>query len=48
MYPLYVIQQGARLSIANKRVQVEKEGEALMAAPLVSGQRGGALWQRRV
>lgn len=34
MYPLYVIQQGARLSIANKRVQVEKEGEALMTAPL--------------
>lgn len=34
MYPVYVIQQGARLSIANKRLQVEQNGETLLAAPL--------------
>ncbi len=34
MYPVYVIQQGAKLSIANKRVQVEQNGETLLAAPL--------------
>ncbi len=34
MYPIYVIQQGAKLSIANQRVQVEQNGETLLAAPL--------------
>jgi CRISPR-associated protein Cas1 len=34
MYPVYVIHQGAKLSIANKRLQVEKNGETLLAAPL--------------
>ena len=34
MYPVYIIQQGAKVSIANKRVQVEQDGETLLAAPL--------------
>lgn len=34
MYPIYVLQQGAKLSIANKRVQVEQDGATLLAAPL--------------
>jgi CRISPR-associated protein Cas1 len=34
MYPVYVVHQGAKLSIANKRLQVEQNGETLLAAPL--------------
>ena len=34
MYPVYVIQQGAKLSISNKRLQVERDGETLLAVPM--------------
>lgn len=34
MYPVYVVHQGAKLSISNKRLQVEQNGETLLAAPL--------------
>lgn len=34
MPPLYVIQQGAKLRIDNRRLQVEREGEVLLQVPL--------------
>lgn len=34
MYPVYVVQQGSRLSISGGRLQVELDGEALLKTPL--------------
>jgi len=34
MPPVYVVQQGARLRIDNRRLQVEREGEVLLQMPL--------------
>ena len=34
MYPVYVVQQGSRLSIAGGRLQIEADGEVVLNAPL--------------
>lgn len=35
MYPLYVTEQGARVEIANRRLAVSREGQALATVPLI-------------
>jgi len=34
MPPVYVVQQGAKLRIDNRRLQIEREGEVLLHVPL--------------